>query len=227
MLLLMRACPSPSPCSDPLIHEVSCEDMWWPDTPCHLSSVTSNLPHSVLTYCPGLSLLSLLSQVSSQDQPVLQTLDVSPGVSYLCSLRRHRGQQAVGHWGQERDFSWPEDRANLVPVQQISGPGAILMGGSACARSQPEHLKGAQRSCSPDLSCLCQGHQEQRHSPASMHPNKKNTMNGQGQGWAPTSPAASVLLASLHSTGLCPLLGPKLLWAVGYHGPGLQPNGDV
>lgn len=42
--------------------------------------------------------------------------------------------------------------------------------------------QGAQRSCSPDLSCLCQGHQEQRHSPASMHPNKKNTMNGQGQG---------------------------------------------
>lgn len=78
-------------------------------------------------------------------------------------------------WGQKRDFSRAEGRANLVSVQQTSATGAILM------EPQPGHLRVQRAAPSLDLSCLCQGQQQQqRHSLARIHPNNKNTLNGEG-----------------------------------------------
>lgn len=103
-------------------------------SPGHLSSVTPNLHHSVLTDRPG---LSLLSQVSPQDQPVLQTLltcssgqrgeaeprgamtlgCVSPGASCLCSVRGHRGHQAVGHIAGDRKGISHDQRTEQILSQ--------------------------------------------------------------------------------------------------------------
>lgn len=80
--------------------------------PGHLSSVTPNFHHSVLADCPGSSLLSLSCSPCSSGQKGeaepcgAMTLGwVSPGASYLCCVRGHRGHQAVGTLlGTEKGF---------------------------------------------------------------------------------------------------------------------------